>query len=117
MSAAGSARRAPAGGSPVGAAGRARTLRRAALGVGGGCPGRGGDGGWRLAAAASEGGGGVVGGGDRGGGGGECGLYGHPTGLLGVGGGAGGGGGGHVSLGAARGEGGRQGARGTGASQ
>ena len=34
-----------------------------------------------------EGGGGVVGGGDRGGGGGECGLYGHPTGLLGVGGG------------------------------
>ena len=34
MSAAGSARRAPAGRSPVGAAGRARTLRRAALGVG-----------------------------------------------------------------------------------
>ena len=53
-----------------------------------------------------EGGGGVVGGGDWGGGGGECGLYGHPTGLLGVGGGAGGGGGGHVSLGAARGGGG-----------
>ena len=31
-----------------------------------------------------EGGGGVVGGGDRGGGGCECGLYGHPSGLLGV---------------------------------
>ena len=55
-----------------------------------GCPGRKASGGGGMGV-----GGGVVGGGDRGGGGGECGLYGHPSGLLGVGGGAGGGGGGH----------------------
>ena len=66
VSAAGSARRAPAGGSPVGAVGGARTLRRAALGVGGGVPGAGASGGGGMGVGGSgEGGGGIVVGGDR----------------------------------------------------